>query len=508
MKKILITLIAILTLIFAYTLNNNSQTIQAAETDANYLKTGLGYSINAIKSKYIDITEIRDGSPIFDESWLSSYISNISPVIVNGSNIYSLSGSSFAEIVAKMNMKLEYSSDVKGYNSIFIANAESGFDVSSGINFKTYISQYYYMLSSMFERYTYSLPNYSSNLSTYRLNLHQDYLIELDKFFSEKNTAIATTFFDKYGTHLIAKGVYGGKLEAYYGAVSNKLDVGGGLNIKITSGLDAGILGKMQVGESIWFDLSTTINKTTESVVELFRAKAYGGFPLSATSISNLSYSYENWCNSIESNPSLIRTTSDGLIPLWNLLPDKYNDETYKNIMLNFYKEYAINYYKTTSSEYDKGALTSLTYESGEKLIRSMTYRIDDSGRFVHDKHDIINVNELTHYGVDILKAHNYKFVDVNIKILVKEINKGYQYICLYNNDEKSDNYKLCDDFKFEYKGSDLGTAFDFINCTFKNILIEKLSEFGKLVIRYGASGTGDDDWENKELYIELIYKK
>ena len=498
-------MLTISAILFLSKIPNQVNTVNAA--DFSYSKVGLGYSINAVKSKYIDVIEIRDGSPIMNEDWLASYLENITPTMVNYSDIYSFSASSFEEINTAVNMRMNFSSSIKGDGSIFTANAQNGFDVTSGINYSSNMSQYYYILNSIFEKYTYTLPNYSSNLSLYIENLHPDYIKAVKKFFVENNQKTANEFFDSYGTHLIAKGVYGGKLEAYYSAVSNKIDVGGKLKNTITQSLNAGILKKMETGVNMNFDLSSAINQSTEEISELFRTKAYGGTSFSATNISTLNLKYEDWCGSIQRNPTLIRTSSDGLVPLWNLLPKEYNSSFYKDKMLSFYNSYVKTYNSSIDNYYNK-PLSELKYETEEKSIRKATYKITDSGRFNHNKHDLIYLDDYLNYSIDILESYGFKKVDVKVKLQVREVHRGYQYICLYNYDGKSDDYKIHNDFKFEYNGNSLGTTFGWIEHTFSNISIDKLSAYKKLVIRYGASGSQDDDWENKDLYLKLIFKK
>lgn len=70
MKK-LITLVLTLALFFGI---NAFLVVNADSVNVQFNKTGLGYTLNAVKSAYIDVSEIRTGSPIFNEEWLENII--------------------------------------------------------------------------------------------------------------------------------------------------------------------------------------------------------------------------------------------------------------------------------------------------------------------------------------------------------------------------------------------------------------------------------------------------
>lgn len=500
MKKFFISLIIFISIIFSV-LGINSLKV-CAVTDPYNERTGLGYTINSVTNRYLDVTEIRDGSPIFNETWLSSYLANIQPNIVNSSEFYSLSGSTFSDITSKMYSKLGINSSIGGSYDLFTANAQFGYEVSSSMDYSSKASQYFYTINSSIIRHTYAMPNYSSDLSVYRANLHTNYLNALDDLFNNRITP--KLFFDCYGTHLIAKGIYGGKLELYYSAASNSFDVGESLSETITSALDSGIRDKLGTSQNISFSLSSVIGHSLGSTSELFNGKAFGGV-FEGISLNSLDSGYTNWTRSVVDDPALIGTSSDGLIPLWNLLPTRYNTTSYKDQMIQMFNNYALEYKTQISNDYDPINVSfPNVYNFDAKLVRSSTYRIDDSGRFNHNKYDSINLDSFTKYGYSLLKAKGYNYIDVNITMSMREINDGYQYVGLYSSTIKSDDYKIMPDIEYDYG---YGDTFKSVNFSFKSVPIESFNNH-LLVIRYGASGWWADDWENKNVKVNLIYRK
>lgn len=407
---------------------------------------------------------------------------------------------------------------------MFNQNSSIGFNVNNNFEYNKYVSQYYYTLIANYERYSYALPNYSSNLTEYKNNLHSDYIIALNNLFTQNTQTAANSFFDTYGTHLIAKGIYGGKAEIYYSAVSNKLDFKDSLKTTITNSINNSITDIVEQNKNNNFNLAATLGVDSSLYKESFRAIAKGGNAFSATSISSLNSSYENWTNTIDNIPTLIKTSSDGLIPLWNLLPSNYSDTTYKNKLINWFNNYTNSYNNTILNAKDFNVTIPSPYEDENRLIRSTVYTIDDSGRFNHNKHDVIDLttfysinntdNNKYIYAYKTLKDAGFTKMTVKVTLTMKEVDNGYQYICIYNSecngftDEEKDAHKVCPDIQYSYGGSDKKTTYGVVTFTFDDIPIEKFAEENMIVLRYGASGKNDDEWQNKDVYVQITYSK
>jgi hypothetical protein len=90
----------------------------------------------------------------------------------------------------------------------------------------------------------------------------------------------------------------------------------------------------------------------------------------------------------------------------------------------------------------------------------------------------------------------------------VSEKDDGYQWLFLYSSPIADKKYKIAE-LKFEHSPK-LDTNWwvhKEDELKFENISIDKFMN-NEFVIRYDASGSGDDIWYNKDLCIQLIIKK
>lgn len=141
---------------------------------------------------------------------------------------------------------------------------------------------------------------------------------------------------------------------------------------------------------------------------------------------------------------------------------------------------------------------------AGPITIRSDTseYIIDDSGRF-NNPMDVIHFEYFTGKTVSDWQSLGYTTVRLFITVEMKEINAGYQYIFIYRNDYSSEtNNLLFDSETIEYGGGGFAKT-SWGDYLFETIDIQLSSfEDDLFVIRYGASGFGEDDWANRDLRI------
>lgn len=463
-------------------------------------KDGLGYAMNIVKDKYLDISEIKTGSPILKEDFHAEMLDKAIKTSENSSKTYSSSASCIEEIIANMQVDLGFFSSQNATLGILSANMKTGFSTSSTMDYAKHQSQYFYNLKSEFIEYTYSLPNYSSNLTAYLKNLHPDFEQAIDDVFN--NSLDIFDFFDMYGTHMIAKGKYGGSLDFYYSLTSNTLDVGGTLKAKIDNELSAKVGNAISTKRDISFNLETAVGKYASRCNSQFRIMSYGGNAFSATSIDSFNNNYDLWYPSIASKPTLIGTSNDGLIPIWSFLPERYNTTANKNM---FYQKF-LDYVKENniSNNYlpiNIGDTYKYTFE------RTSEKRITDSGRFKHNQRDIINLDTDLEYGIAVLAQLGFKTVTITYTAQMKEINEGYQYLFVYKSEKNNDNHLLYTR-KFELIRDKLQKNYTLETFVFKDVVINEFLDTHLLVFRYGASGVGSDDWMNKNVKVTLEFNK
>ena len=86
-------------------------------------------------------------------------------------------------------------------------------------------------------------------------------------------------------------------------------------------------------------DIESKDHLASSPTKEYFYSRAVGGNPFEGTGASQLDSLVKKWSQSIESNPVLVKM--DNLIPLWNILPDKYNDSEHIQEFKNYFVSYA-----------------------------------------------------------------------------------------------------------------------------------------------------------------------
>ena len=131
-------------------------------------------------------------------------------------------------------------------------------------------------------------------------------------------------------------------------------------------------------------------------------------------------------------------------------------------------------------------------------------YVVTDSSQF-NSSQPYVTVN-LTDYGciLDDLVVDEVETIMVAIKMYIREINDGYQEIYLYR-DAAYNAVQLCNPItNFEhYPGvkNEYYQQYEF----YAEINVSDLIT-SSFVIRFGAHGSGDDDWEFSGMTVEMFY--
>lgn len=469
--------------------------IVKAESTTNI--TGLGYSINTIKSEIIAPENVLIGSPIFNENWLNTQVQLAKQNYIE--TIYTQTsyetGTSFKEIYQNMSSHLAVDVNVP----LFSKNISVGFNINANQDYKYYASQYYYNLDVLAVRSGYALPNYSSNLTEYKNHLHPTFLSALDSVFS--GNASFATLFEIYGTHVIARAEYGGKTSLYYSVLSNQVDVGG----EFSATLDAKF--KQGITATANFDLRKIVQEQTGEYKEKMSLKAYGGEAFSALSLADFYSKYYSWLSSINNNPSQnVLVNVNGFIPLWDLLPSNYDTTTNKERMKNAFIQYAQQNQINLDTYLPLPVVGSpLSYGSLNTKYRMAEKRVTDNPDFSKQPYDIIDLNTFGDYSPKVLRSNGYKTLTITCKITLKEIDDGYQRFYIFDGEATESNDLI---FFLEYEHGPGKKNTSYGNLTFSQTITLNELKNSKLYIRYGARGSGADDWMNKDLCVKIDYEK
>lgn len=460
--------------------------------------TGLGYSVDAVTAPYLDAKHMKDGAPVFEVNWLKAQIEKGTHNATNTTNTASYSGSNYNTMKKAYADEMQFSNSVTGQCDVFTASLSSGYETSTTMNYASTASQYYFRLHSEYEKYTYSLPGYTADRALYQANFGANYVNDMAKLLNNQMTADA--FFGRYGTHIVMKGIYGGKIELHYSALSNKIDVGNAYKNKIDSALKISNTEMGSADTKFTFDLQTAIGRSTESVSEMFRAKAVGGNAFEGVGIQNLNSHFSSWIRSVGDRPALIGATSDGLVPLWDILPTAYDTSANAAKVKALYNTYAQNHYPDAGINRNFAGLTENTYTTEQKFIRSAEYTIKDTG-FDKQPYDEINLDSLSEYSHAILRHYGYKNMQVNLTLDMKQKDNGYQWFLMCFDVGSKENSII-----LEYEHPFSSHSYVTEHITIPTMSTSHFTD--TLVIRYSASGKFDDTWYNKNLYVSITYSK
>ena len=132
------------------------------------------------------------------------------------------------------------------------------------------------------------------------------------------------------------------------------------------------------------------------------------------------------------------------------------------------------------------------------KKVRNAECTITDSGRFKQG-YDTVKFNDLYdgQYDLDTLYTVGYRTLVVEIEIEMKEIDKGYQYLFIYDDATSTTWQTGC---KYSLGGGTKVTTFTPITFYFELNLANITNN--NFVIRYGASGDSEDNWVNRNVSV------
>lgn len=105
---------------------------------------GVGYSIDVVKSKYLDAEDVKDGAPMLDEDWLKNTLANQSVKPLLYSDSFSMSDNSFESLLSSFDAKFSFSSNIGGTYDVFTANLSTSSNIEKLKSyFRSYASRYY-----------------------------------------------------------------------------------------------------------------------------------------------------------------------------------------------------------------------------------------------------------------------------------------------------------------------------------------------------------------------------
>ncbi|VEU79819.1 MAC/perforin domain-containing protein [Haploplasma axanthum] len=487
MKKILIIIISVIVTCIAVL---NSTTVNAAY-DNTEERDELGYSYNLVKDPYFRKERVKIANPIFDEDWFSNV--KILSSKLNTSKSYSSYGESLSSYAR------EYSNSVKAnlgttavYGSMSASMSMQSENLINESN-EEYISSFYHSYMQVNYKNRYALPNFKSGLELYKGNLHKNFyknIETLDNKLKSKNIKDKDyyDFFDLYGTHIIHDIIYGSKIEANYYFNSMDSVVSKEKAKKISSEISANyttlVTGNMNVSDNL-FEKS---NYGVKSISESLMVTTYGGNEMEFISYKDLIDNLRMWKQSVnQNNYSPVEISSDGMIEIWKIIPNKFSSIA-KKIEEMFFKYDSLNSKKISEKKY--------VWEN--MYTRDKEYKITDTGRF-KQPFDSVFIDLPLQDFIDL----GYNKFDLVFDFQVRENYNGFKGIIMYS-ENKNDDSKIINWQEFTFANHD----YEEYRVIIKNNDVTKIKDESTIFVRYGAHGNGPDTWFNKDMKISIIFRR
>lgn len=438
--------------------------------------SSVNYEHQVLKDEYIDSVSLYKYD--VDSSTNNTFIS-----------------SSFSGISQSISSTFGLNTEIDGVYKGIRGEISFGYDQAGIESASEYYTQYYYYNYKKLLLYSLHMQNLGYENQTLKNNLSADFLDYLSSL--QNGASNFDDFFDRFGTHLIISGEFGGKLEHKYSMFSNEVVMGNALMTTLKSSIVASV----PLTGSLNLDASSSISTISELVNKSYYESdiinQYGG--------SIYDGNYVNWRGSLtESNSGLIGFNSNSLVPLWDIVPTQFTGLANKmEQAFNNYYQVRINniqgYYEPT--KYIQNSET-VTYQ------RNFEYKITDSGR-ENQSYDII----FKDISIDVLEELGYTKFTLSISGKYWEDRDGYQYLFVYSTTTVGamnfSNETMLVEKKYEHSsGKQSPTIKDFsysIGLTDLSVFPENTNG---IILRYGASGFQEDDWKNTNVSATITFYK
>lgn len=316
-RKIFVTgglLLAMLLAVLAILLPKQKvQRTYAAEYDL----TGLGMGIDVATAK--ELNEFKTTYQIFDPAKIQNL--DWGKTTLNKSESKTISTTDIKKVVTELGAGVDASVGVE----FPIGSVGKSINVNNALKYSTYAYKYFYVLDHRVERFQRFLFN-SNEQSTYADCYTSAFLTDLNNL--QSGIISYNSFFQKYGTHVVGKAVYGGRLDAVYSVVSNEIAIHPSVETAMKDTVSLGISDDLKLKITSGINTKLGMEFTQSDIETNFNVSARGGSVPMGNSINGFNTGYENWCKSFndDSQSTIIYYPQDGLVPVWRLLPSGYSN--------------------------------------------------------------------------------------------------------------------------------------------------------------------------------------
>lgn len=327
-----------------------------------FVSNGIGQTVNAITDRYIEpysgAESVFDKNKLYDLQLLEN---NISLQKANEHYEYSMediSNSWNGDISAKVYKGLNGNkTNPKNYGKGFCYKfeASANFDLSD----ENISTELYYTLTQLITAKRVEIAGYNNTEKLTNVLSNQ---FKEDAILVKDGSKTPEWLINKYGTHVITSGYFGGKIEATYSLIS-KTDnfnrtIAGSFSVELTKHLTF----VTDKGVAVDGGLENKYFENTANVKTHFDVQCIGGESRSFASVESFSENYGSWAKTINNNSTLVDVPDNSLIPVWNLLPSEY--DSLKTKMNDYYDEQNENNYSSILNKMQFGNSIQIRTES------------------------------------------------------------------------------------------------------------------------------------------------
>lgn len=299
-------------------------------------QTGLGLGVNVVKAKQAN--EFVMARSVLNPEQIPQIPT--SRITKNTNESYTHSTADIKDLL--VDYKLNYSSG--GSAGIFLGSLKSELEGSINIQYEKNTYKYYNVLEHKITRYNLSINNYRDP-KTYANYFSDNFMSDLAALSSNKNYY---EFFNKYGTHIIGSANYGGRLVASCSFASNKIILNSDISLIMENEVNFDVMtdiGTVKTNLARKIGNYFSMNYFLGDLSADFYVKAIGGNSFASGTLSAFKTGYSYWAQSFNGNDSnsvIMDYASDGLVPLWDILPASYSSlgAEMKTAFGNYYNDF------------------------------------------------------------------------------------------------------------------------------------------------------------------------
>ena len=285
------------------------------------LNESIGRTINVITGEYAVIDASYQS--IFNTNML--YEMTLVSTPLRRQNAESVIQSTMESFIIDLNVKYQRSLSAQIPFDIFTLGASNVFNLQIDGRYGKNTSELFYTLYQNIIGNRIEIEGYRDH-SKFTEALSNGFIIDIEKL--EDGLISPNTIINKYGTHAVVAGLYGGRIQCYYYSATNNTSFNVNALVDYKRSIDADILDVISGSSSTTFNIDFGFQTDSSRITESFYAEGIGGRSIALGSKDLFAQNYNNWANSFLDNQEysvLIDFPEQSLIKIWDLLPLEYS---------------------------------------------------------------------------------------------------------------------------------------------------------------------------------------